>query len=254
MQPLFWFCLENTGVIEFRWCDEEKRGEAGEYEGMYARLKTYMYTLMLADAPLLPLHRRVHTRNIHLWLQPLSAKCQPDKSQGLRVKWNINILTNRAESQEYRAQLSHQWWLHFCLTLLQFALRSGEYQCECFFWTLKYLSRLQPSSFPGVESRCRAVIHGRFGLCETQQSWLENSADPMHCYHWQLPTAYRLCRLRVYISSHMSNEDFFLLHSDCIMTCSATPHDRCQNNQNQVLILIMSALIWLWVSCLIVLL
>lgn len=37
---------------------------------------------------------------VHLWLQPLSAKCQPDKSQGLRVKWNINILTNQAESQE----------------------------------------------------------------------------------------------------------------------------------------------------------
>lgn len=34
------------------------------------------------------------------WLYPLSAKCQPDKSQGLKVKWNINILTNRAESQE----------------------------------------------------------------------------------------------------------------------------------------------------------
>lgn len=36
----------------------------------------------------------------HLCLQPVSAKCQADKSQGLRVKWNINILTNRAESQE----------------------------------------------------------------------------------------------------------------------------------------------------------
>lgn len=38
--------------------------------------------------------------DVHLWLQHLSAKCQPDKSQGLRVKWNINILTNRGESQE----------------------------------------------------------------------------------------------------------------------------------------------------------
>ncbi len=50
---------------------------------------------MLTYAAPLPLHS-----NIHLWLQPLSAKCQPDNSQGLRVKWNINILTNQAESQE----------------------------------------------------------------------------------------------------------------------------------------------------------
>ena len=45
--------------------------------------------------------RKVYTfTGIHLWLQPLSTKFQPYESQGLRVKCDINILTNRAGSQE----------------------------------------------------------------------------------------------------------------------------------------------------------
>lgn len=55
---------------------------------------------MLTYAPLTSsTQKRTHSQTF-TWLQPLSAKCQPDKSQGLRGKWNINILTNRAESQE----------------------------------------------------------------------------------------------------------------------------------------------------------
>lgn len=134
-----------TGVIESRWTcvmrrkEERQMGpEKSDSKGMFCIVystefpKNVMYcTHWQTGAYILLFYlcTEAYTlTDIHLWLQPLSAKCQPDKSQGLKVKWNINILTNRAESQEYYAELPRRWWLHFCLTLLQFAHSSGEYE------------------------------------------------------------------------------------------------------------------------------
>lgn len=55
--------------------------------------ETYMYTF---EAHRLPFsaEKCIHSQTFTFGCRTVSAKCQPDKSQELKVKWNINILTN----------------------------------------------------------------------------------------------------------------------------------------------------------------
>ncbi len=128
-----------TSVIESRWTCVMRRKEerqvcpgSSELKGCLELLH-WIHTWCL-HMLLFYLCTDAHTlTDIHLWLQPLSAKCQPDKSQGLRVKWNINILTNRAESQE-SIMLSFPIGDDFISVLPCFSLLS----VQGVFSTLKY--------------------------------------------------------------------------------------------------------------------
>lgn len=105
-----------------------------------------------------------HT-HIHLCLQPLSAKCQPDKSQGLRVKWNINILTNWAESQE-RIILSSPNGDDFISVLPCFTLLSAELS-----QTMDVLQRLNASCVMHIFS----ISYGYYELQINFIQWTERT-------------------------------------------------------------------------------
>lgn len=99
--------------------------------------RTYRHAWRLYTLPLCLRREAYALTGIHLWLHPPSAKCQPDKSQGLRVKRKINILTNRAESQE-SIMLSSLIGDDFISVLSYFSLLSvqGNINVMLFFFLL----------------------------------------------------------------------------------------------------------------------